>query len=47
MPWIVRFHDAFEPEFDGFAETVQDAILVKARLLELEGPDCHGLMQTL
>lgn len=36
--WTVEFFDAFEMEFDTLAETVQDAILVKARLLEMEGP---------
>ena len=38
MEWIVAFFDAFETEFDAYPETVQDAILAKAGLLEREGP---------
>ncbi len=38
MEWIVSFFDAFETEFDACPEAVQDAILVKAGLLEREGP---------
>lgn len=38
MDWAVEFLDAFEEEFDAYSETVQDAILVKAKLLEREGP---------
>ena len=38
MNWTVEFVDAFEKEFDEFSEAVQDVILVKAKLLELEGP---------
>ncbi len=38
MEWTVEFLDAFEAEFDEFTESVQDAILVKARLLEMHGP---------
>ncbi len=30
MKWEVAFHDEFEEEFDGFAEAVRDAILVRA-----------------
>lgn len=32
------FCDAFEAEFDAFAEEVQDAILARVILLEREGP---------
>src|SRR5688572_22356912 len=38
MTWAVEFIDAFEAEFDSFAEEVQDAILAKVLLLEREGP---------
>lgn len=38
MSWIVAFFDEFEAEFDALPEAVQDAILVKANLLEREGP---------
>ncbi len=38
MEWIVAFFGAFEAEFDAYPETVQDAILAKAGLLEREGP---------
>ena len=38
MPWIVILDPAFEAEFDGFPEPVQDAILARAGLLEREGP---------
>jgi hypothetical protein len=38
MPWVVEFFDAFEAEFDGYPEEVQDAILAKTLLLEREGP---------
>ncbi len=38
MEWTVAFFDAFETEFDAYPETVQDAILAKAGLLEREGP---------
>jgi hypothetical protein len=36
--WIIEFCDAFEPEFDGLTETVQDAIYAVLKLLEMEGP---------
>ncbi|VAW11073.1 Toxin HigB [hydrothermal vent metagenome] len=36
--WTVEFFSAFEMEFDTFTEAVQDAILIKAKLLEKEGP---------
>ena len=38
MPWIVEFAAEFEPEFDAMSQDVQDAIFVRARLLEREGP---------
>ena len=36
--WTVTFFDTFKAEFDEFPETVQDAILVRAKLLERVGP---------
>lgn len=39
MKWKVEFHPAFEPEFDGFSEAVQDELLAQARLLEQFGPE--------
>ena len=38
MEWTVAFFDAFEVEFDGYPEAVQDAILARTQLLEREGP---------
>lgn len=38
MPWTVSFAEEFEPEFDSLPADVQDAILVRAVLLEREGP---------
>lgn len=38
MSWVVEFLDLFEAEFDAFPESVRDAILAKALLLEKEGP---------
>src|SRR5437879_2033265 len=38
MRWEVLFHEAFEPEFDGLAQAVQDELLAHARLLEEFGP---------
>lgn len=34
MKWIVEFHDDFADEFDILPEDVQDALLVKAGLLQ-------------
>ena len=34
MSWIALFHEAFEPEFDGLPEDVQNEILAHAKLLE-------------
>jgi len=36
--WTVLFDDAFEAEFAGYTEAVQDRILVKAGLLAQFGP---------
>ena len=36
--WEVEFHDEFQIEFDNLADTVQDAILASAKLLENFGP---------
>jgi len=38
MPWIVEFHDDFEPEFLAFESAVQDALLAVAKLLVDFGP---------
>ena len=38
MSWDVEFHDAFEQEFLGFEQTVQDALLAVAKLLADFGP---------
>ena len=38
MAWIVTYHDAFDPEFDVLPETVQDALLGAALLLQATGP---------
>jgi hypothetical protein len=38
MRWEVNFDDLFEPEFDGLAESVQDEILARAKVLEQFGP---------
>ncbi len=38
MTWVVLFHDAFEPEFAGLDEAVQNALLVETGLLERFGP---------
>ena len=34
MAWVVTYHDAFDPEFDVLPETVQDALLGAALLLQ-------------
>ena len=36
--WGIEFFDDFEPEFDKFSETVQDALLIKLKILEERGP---------
>ena len=38
MNWTVEFDPAFEREFDDYPEEVQDALLARAGLLELIGP---------
>jgi hypothetical protein len=38
MEWTVELHDEFEAEFDEYPEAVQDAILARAKLLEMNGP---------
>jgi hypothetical protein len=38
MHWEVKFDDLFEPEFDQLAESVQDEILARAKVLEQFGP---------
>jgi len=38
MPWVVEFHDDFEPEFMAFDPSVQDALLAVAKLLANFGP---------
>lgn len=38
MQWTVKFHDKFEPEFDGLSVQVQDELLAHALFLEEFGP---------
>jgi hypothetical protein len=38
MAWQVEFHDAFQPEFETFAEPVQDALLAYLHRLQEFGP---------
>jgi hypothetical protein len=38
MRWEVKFDDLFEPEFDQLAESVQDEILARVKVLEQFGP---------
>lgn len=38
MPWIVAFHPEMQPEFDGLANDVQDALLAGVELLKVGGP---------
>lgn len=38
MNWEVRFHDEFDPEFEGFTENVQDNLLAAAKAVQLAGP---------
>ena len=38
MPWTVLFHDAFAPEYEALSETVQDAFVETALLLQAVGP---------
>ncbi len=39
MPWTILFHAEFEMEFDAYPEAVQDAILARAELLAMYGPN--------
>lgn len=39
MSWTVLFHDAFDDEFQAFAEAVQDELLAHAKLLGEFGPN--------
>jgi hypothetical protein len=47
MVWDVEFHDGFEAEFLAFEQTVQDALLVVAKLLADYGPQPCGHAQGL
>jgi hypothetical protein len=38
MPWVVRFHDEFEPEFFELDQAVQDVILTRIEVLRRVGP---------
>jgi hypothetical protein len=38
MPWVVRFHDEFEPEFAELGADVQDELLAHAKVLAEIGP---------
>ena len=38
MPWTVRNHDDFDPEFDALPVEVQDELLAMTALLEVYGP---------
>jgi hypothetical protein len=38
MPWTVEFAEEFEREFEALAETVQDELLARAKLLGQFGP---------
>lgn len=38
MPWTVRNHDDFDPEFDALPAEVQDELLAVTALLEIYGP---------
>lgn len=59
MTWTVLFHDAFDVEFEGLVEELQDELLAHARLLAEFGPNlgrptvdtlkgsCHANMKEL
>jgi hypothetical protein len=36
--WIVKLHEAFEPEFDAMTEAVQDELLAQLKVVETFGP---------
>jgi hypothetical protein len=38
VSWTVQFHQAFDSEFQGLSEAVQDELLAHAKVLELMGP---------
>ena len=38
MPWVVEFHDAFEPDFEAMADDVQDSLLAAAKAVQIAGP---------
>jgi hypothetical protein len=38
MPWTIRFHDEFEPEFNALPVDVQDELLAHAKVLAQIGP---------
>jgi hypothetical protein len=38
MTWVVLFHDAFDAEFEGWVEGVQDELLAHAKVLAEFGP---------
>lgn len=38
MPWGIRNHDDFDPEFDALPAEVQDELLAMTALLEVWGP---------
>lgn len=39
MKWTVRFHDAFEVEFDTFSQEVKNELLAEASFVEMFGPE--------
>ena len=39
MTWTVLFHDAFDAEFEGLVEELQDELLAHAKLLSEFGPN--------
>jgi len=39
MEWTVRFHDAFEPEFEELEEDLQDELLAHLNVLRQFPPD--------
>lgn len=38
MTWIVKFDDAFDPEFERLSAAVQDELLAQAEVIERLGP---------
>lgn len=39
MVWTVRLHDAFEPEFFGLPDSVQDELLAQSKVIKQSGPN--------